>query len=53
MIMSILIFVVAVLGALVLDRQERRHRFERVQEYERLNWEIPAETPKLSMLHDA
>ena len=48
--MSILIFVVAVLGALVLDRQERRHRFEKVQEYERLKWEIPAEKPKLSML---
>ena len=48
--MSILIFVVAVLGALVLDRQERRHRFEKVREYERLKWEIPAEKPKLSML---
>ena len=48
--MSILIFVVAVLGSLVLDRQERRHRFEKRQEYERLGWEIPLEKPKLSMM---
>jgi hypothetical protein len=48
--MSILIFVVAVLGSLVLDRQERRHRFEKRQEYERLGWDIPLEKPKLSMM---
>jgi len=48
--MSILIFVIAVLGSLVLDRQERRHRFEQRQEYERLGWEVPLEAPKLSML---
>lgn len=47
---SILIFVVAVLGSLVLDRQERRHRFEKRQEYERLAWEVPLEKPKLSMI---
>lgn len=48
--MSILIFVIAVLGSLVLDRQERRHRFEQRQEYERLGWEVPLEARELSML---
>jgi hypothetical protein len=48
--MNILIFVVAVLGSLVLDRQERRHRFEKRQEYEHLRWDIPQEKPKLSIL---
>jgi len=45
-----LILVVAVLGSLVPDRQERRHRFEKRQEYEGLGWDIPLERPKLSII---
>jgi len=48
--MSILIFVAAVAGALVLDRQEARHRYEKRKEYERLGWEIPVPKPKLTVL---
>ena len=48
--MSIAIFFAAVIGGLVLDRQEKRHRYERRAEYERLGWEIPPPLPKLSSL---
>ena len=48
--MSIAIFFAAVIGGLVLDRQEKRHRYERRVEYERLGWEIPPPLPKLSSL---
>ena len=48
--MSLLIFIAAVLGSLVLERQERRHRFERMREFQRLQWEIPAEKPRISMI---
>lgn len=48
--MSIAIFIAAVVGGLVLDRQEKRHRYENRVEYERLGWEIPPPVPKLSSL---
>jgi hypothetical protein len=46
--MTIAVFVAAVLVSLVLDRQERRHRFHLSLEYEYLGWEMPRLKPRLS-----
>ena len=46
--MSIVVFVVAVVVSIVLDRQERRHKLAIELEYERLEWELPPAKPKLS-----
>ncbi len=39
--MTLGVLVVAVLVSVVLDRQERRHRFHLSLEYEHLGWEMP------------
>jgi hypothetical protein len=39
--MTLGVLVVAVLVSIVLDRQERRHRFHLSLEYEHLGWEMP------------
>ena len=46
--MTIAVFVAAVLVSLVLDRQERRHRFHLSLEYEYLGWEMPRLKRRLS-----
>ena len=46
--MTLAVFVAAVLVSLVLDRQERRHRFHLSLEYEHLGWEMPRPKPRLS-----
>lgn len=46
--MTIAVFVAAVLVSLVLDRQERRHRFHLSLEYEYLGWEMPRSKRRLS-----
>jgi len=46
--MTLAVFVAAVLVSLVLDRQERRHRFHLSLEYEHLGWEMPRLKPRLS-----
>lgn len=48
--MTLGIFVAAVLVSLAFDRQERRHRFEIRLEYERLGWEMPAAKPRIPTL---
>ena len=45
---SIVVFVVAGVVSIVLDRQERRHKLAIELEYERLEWELPPAKPKLS-----
>ena len=45
--MILLIFVAAVLVAIVLERQERRHRYEKTWEYQRLGVPPPTVRPKL------
>jgi len=46
--MTLAVFVAAVLVSLGLDRQERRHRFHLSLEYEHLGWEMPRPKPKFS-----
>lgn len=46
----ILIYVTAVLVSIVLERQERRHRFNLEMEYLRLQIPIPPKRPKLPPL---
>ena len=48
--MLMLVIVAAVLGATVLQRQERRHRFELRWEYERHGMPIPVTPPKIPVL---
>lgn len=48
--MNIAIFFAAVIGGLVLDRQEKRHRYEKRLQYDRLGWKIPLQKPRISML---
>jgi len=46
--MALAVFVAAVIVSLVLDRQERRHRFHLSLEYNHLGWEMPRPKPRLS-----
>lgn len=46
--MTLAVFVAAVLVSLGLDRQERRHRFHLSLEYEHLGWEMPRPKPRFS-----
>ena len=45
--MTLVVLVVAVLVSIVLDRQERRHRFHLSLEYEHLGWEMPVPKRKI------
>ncbi len=46
----ILVYVTAILVSIVLERQERRHRFNLEMEYRRLQIPIPPKRPKLPRL---
>lgn len=46
--MTLAVFVAAVLVSFVLDHQERNHRLHLRMEYERLGWEMPRMKPGLS-----
>jgi hypothetical protein len=48
--MSLLIFASALLVWLLLDRQQRRHRFEIRQEYDRQNRPLPPFEPRIQKL---
>lgn len=46
----ILVYMAAVLVSVILERQERRHRFERQMEYIQLEKTLPIQKPKLPRL---
>lgn len=48
--MLLLTFILIILISLVFDRQERRHHFEKLLEYERLSIPTPKPKPKLLLL---
>jgi hypothetical protein len=48
--MTFTLFVTAVVGALILQRQQARHRYELRRECERLGWDAPPPGPELSDL---
>ncbi len=48
--MNLLILVTGILISIVFDRQQRRHRVEKMWEYRRLNMPMPLPAPKLSTL---
>ncbi|RPI04652.1 MAG: hypothetical protein EHM64_09265 [Ignavibacteriae bacterium] len=47
--MILLLFITAILVSIVLERQERRHKFELSMEYQRLGRTAPEPKPKLTL----